>query len=119
MSVSANTIRFSGFVDSFSAPPAGAVAPAGAPFGNAVFTLPVTRAASVYFVPVALKPSRSVFGSNSIANFCVGMIADCVLDWISGSNFVVAPLCGSTCPIDATFTDDSPASTTSLGLKVS
>ncbi len=74
MSVSAMTMRLSGFADSFSTVPAAAT-PAGAPFGKADFTLPLMRAASVYFCPVGLNPSRSCDGSNSIANRCAGITA--------------------------------------------
>ena len=125
------TMRLSGFADSFSTAPL-AVAPAGAPFGNADFTLPLMRAASVYFWPDDLKPSRSCDGSNSIAKRCDGMSPAWSLDVISGSKHgfaalesqglsAVAPctsLPTARCPMLATFTELSPASTTSFGLKL-
>ena len=48
MSVSANTMRFSGLAEALGrSSPGGSVTPGGSPPGKALWTLPLTRAASV------------------------------------------------------------------------
>src|SRR6185503_11293836 len=89
MSVSAITITFSGLADTLSAP-ASAVTPGGGPLAKALFAVPETRAPSTNW-PVGLKPSRSVDGSWSITNRCLGISPACLLEWISGSNLSLEP----------------------------
>src|ERR1700730_2912927 len=109
MSVSANTTRLRGLADSLRGLwPGGSATPAGGPAGNAVLTLPITRAPITYFLPVGLNPSRNVFGSNSIWNRSTGSRAASGLDTNNGSHFVCAPFTRSRVPAVATLIVDQP-----------